>query len=169
MAWEAIDIRTHRGLPVCDADRETILDVAERAVLLRDQDPEVVMSAAAKVGRHVHVIDNLRAYVDRATGRAIKKTVVAQTKRDRRFVSADLSNLADATSIDHIENKILVRELLDTLTPQDREIMLRRIEGCTFPEIDAELNLKARTAEIRYRALKEALRQVLSDKLDGRT
>lgn len=169
MAWEAINIRTHRGLPVCDADRETILDVAERAVLLRDQDPEVVMKAAAKVGRHVHVIDNLRAYVDRAIGRAIKKTVVAQTKRDRNFISADLCNLADATNVDHIQNKILVRELLDTLAPQDREIMLRRIEGYMFQEIDEELNLKPRTAESRYRTCKEALRQVLSDKLDSRT
>jgi DNA-directed RNA polymerase specialized sigma24 family protein len=125
--------------------------------------------AAAKVGRHVHAIDNLRAYVDRAIGRAIKKTVVAQTKKDRKLFSAGFSNLADSTNIDHIENKILVRELLDTLAPQDREIMLRRIEGCTFPEIDEELNLRPRTAEARYRACKDALRQILSDKLDGRT
>lgn len=69
---------------------------------------------------------------------------------------------------DQIENRILVRELLETLAPQDREIVVRRMSGDSFPGIDNDLNLKPRTAESRYRASLVALRKTLRAKLGNR-
>jgi hypothetical protein len=59
MAWDTIDVRTQGGIPVHETDRETILNVAERALLKSDCDPEVVLRAATKVGLRVHAVENL--------------------------------------------------------------------------------------------------------------
>jgi hypothetical protein len=41
--------------------------------------------------------------------------------------------------------------------------------GETCPEIDSAMNLKPRTAEIRFRVCKNALRKVLQEKLERKT
>lgn len=72
----------------------------------------------------------------------------------------------DVSQVEQIENKILIRELLETLKPLDREIFTRHMRGDTCPEIDADLGLKPRTAEIRFAFCKNALRKAFMDKLD---
>ena len=170
MAWDAVDLRTQMGLPVCDADRETILDAAERAILQIDRDPEIALRAAARVARQTHVVKDIRAYAIRAIFRAMKKKGFEQAKNDSAVRSStDVAVLPSPADVGQIEKKILVRELLDTLSLRDREIVMRRVSGDTFPEIDNEMKLKPRTAETRFRASKAVLRKLLDQDLDRRT
>ena len=71
MAWDAIDLRTKNGLPLPEADREIILDVAGKAILDSDQDPAVVIRAAERVGRKHDIIQNVRAYATRTINAAL--------------------------------------------------------------------------------------------------
>ncbi len=170
MAWDAVELRTQIGLPVCDADRETILDAAEKAILNSDRDPEIALRAAARVARQTHVVKDIRAYAIRAISRAMKKKGFEQAKKDSvARSSTDVAVLPSPAHIGQIEKKILVRELLDTLSPRDREIVMRRVSGDTFTEIDNEMKLKPRTAETRFRASKAILRKLLDQDLDRRT
>jgi hypothetical protein len=170
MAWDTVDLRTRIGLPVCDADRETILDAAERAILKSDRDPEIALRAAARVARQTHVVKDIRAYAVRAIFRAMKKKGFEQAKKDSVVLSStDVAVLPGKAGVGQIENKILVRELLDTLSSRDREIVMRRVSGDTFPEIDNEMKLKPRTAETRFRASKDILRKLLDQDLEKRT
>ena len=168
MAWDAVDLRTQSGIPVSPSDREIIFDVAEKAILKSDRDPDVVLRAAARVSRKLDLIVNLRAYATRVISRALNKTETAQKKKDALFSFVNMESAVDFSQNDKIENEILVRELLDTFTPQDREIFLRRMDGDTFPDIDREMNLKPRTAELRFRICKVSLRKHLEDKLNRR-
>lgn len=168
MAWDAIDLGAPGGTPVSPADREILFDVAEKAILKSDRDPDVVLRAAARVSRRLGLIDNLRAYATRAISRALNKAEKAHAKKDALFSFGNMESAVDFSQTDKIENEILVRELLDTFTPQDREIFKRRMDGDTFPDIDAEMNLKPRTAEQRFRVCKASLRKLLEDKLNGR-
>jgi DNA-directed RNA polymerase specialized sigma24 family protein len=129
------------------------------------------MAQTAGICRYImreSIIGNLRAYATRAISRALNKAEKAQKKKDALISFGDMETTADFSQNDKIENEILVRELLDTFTPQDREIFLRRMNGDTFPDIDSEMNLKPRTAEQRFRVCKGALRQALQDKLNRR-
>ena len=82
MAWDAVDLRTQGGMPVSPAERQIIFDVAERAILNSDRDPDVVLRAAARVSRKLDFIGNLRAYATRAISRALNKAERAQIKKD---------------------------------------------------------------------------------------
>jgi DNA-directed RNA polymerase specialized sigma24 family protein len=168
MAWDTVNLRTQGGMPVSPAERQIIFDVAEKAILNSDRDPDVILRAAARVSRKLDFIGNLRAYATRAVSRALNKAEKAQKKKDALLSFGNMETAADFSQNDKIENEILVRELLDTFTPQDREIFLRRMDGDRFPEIDSVMNLKPRTAEQRFRVCRASLRQVLQDKLDGR-
>src|SRR6185437_4196481 len=168
MAWDAIDLRTQGGMPVSPAERQIIFDVAEKAILNSERDPDVVLRAAARVSRKLDFIGNLRAYATRAISRALNKAERAQIKKDALVSFGNMETIGDFSQNDKIENEILVRELLDTFTPQDREIFLRRMDGDRFTEIDNEMNLKPRTAEQWFRVCRASLRQVLQDKLNGR-
>jgi DNA-directed RNA polymerase specialized sigma24 family protein len=170
MAWDTVDLRTQMGLPVCDADRETILDAVEKAILKSDRDPETALRAAARIARKIHALKNLEAYAIRAVFRAMKKEGFEQAKKDSVVLSStDVAVLPGPAGVGQIENRILVRELLDTLSSRDREIVMRRVSGDTFPEIDNEMKLKPRTAETRFRASKDILRKLLDQDLDRRT
>jgi DNA-directed RNA polymerase specialized sigma24 family protein len=168
MAWDAVNLRTRGGMPVSPTERQIIFDAAEKAILSSDRDPDVVLRAAARVSRKLDFIGNLRAYASRAVSRALNKAEKAQKKKDALISFGNMETTADFSQNDKIENEILVRELLDTFTPQDREIFLRRMDGDKFPEIDSEMDLKPRTAEQRFRVCRASLRQVLQDKLNGR-
>jgi hypothetical protein len=165
MAWDSTNLRTQDGIPVSPTDRDTILDVAGQAIIASDRDPDLVIRAAQRVSRKLHVIDNLRAYATRAVSRALDKAERAEWKRNSHVSSRDMETIADYSQTDKIENEILCRELLDKIEAQDREIFLRRIAGDTFPQIDCVLNLKPRTAERRFRLCKAVLRKVLEGKL----
>jgi DNA-directed RNA polymerase specialized sigma24 family protein len=71
-----------------------------------------------------------------------------------------MDELPDLSHREDIENQILVRELLESLPSLDREILVRRVFGESGPEIERDMNLKPRTSEIRFRAAKNALRQL---------
>ena len=77
--------------------------------------------------------------------------------------------LTDSSQVEQIENHILVRELLDTLSPLDREIFVRRMDGMTCAEIDLAMDLKPRTAEIRFEACKNTLRKAFQEKANRRS
>jgi hypothetical protein len=136
MAWDAVDLRKQGGIPVSSAEREIIFDVAEKAILNSDRDPEVVLRAAARVSRKLDLIGNLRAYAARAISRALNKAEKAQQKKDALVSFGNMETAADFSQSDKIDNEILVRELLETFAPQDREIFRRRMDGDTFAEID---------------------------------
>jgi hypothetical protein len=168
-AWDALDLRTEGGLPVPERDRETILEVTRKALQDGDRDPNRVLQAASRVGHRAHLIYNLRAYAMRAIFRARSKTKVSQVKQGQLVDVESAAELPDRSQADQIENRILVRELLETLCPQDREIFLRRMAGETYPEIDLAMNLKPRAAEVRFRICKHALRKALQERLDRKT
>ena len=169
MAWDAIDLRTDGGVPLSDADREIILDVAGKAIIDSDQDPEVVIRAAKRVGRKLQIIQNLRAYATRAVNAALQRSARAQDSKERVVCQVDVEAIADLERRDQIENQVLVRELLEGLTALDREVVLRRASGEPFTAIDREMDLKPRTAEIRFRAARLVLRRLLDEKLGRQT
>jgi DNA-directed RNA polymerase specialized sigma24 family protein len=169
MAWDAIDLRTKTGLPLSDADRETILDVAGKAILDSDQDPAVVIQAAKRVGRRLHIIQNLRAYATRAINAALHTAERKQVLKEQPVVQRNMEGIADLTRRDEIERRVLVREVLEHLPAQDREIFLRRMAGEPFSKIDGDLNLTPRTAETRCRAARRVMRRLLDEKFGQQT
>ena len=165
MAWDAVDLRTETGLPVPDADREVILDVAGKAIVRSEQDPTVVIRAAERVGRKLHIIQNLRAYATRAINTALNRAAMNKQSKDVTVVHGNVEALPDLRRRDEIEKRVFVREALEHLDAQDREIFLRHMAGEPCSMIDRDMHLKPRTAETRYRAAKRILRRVLDDKL----
>jgi DNA-directed RNA polymerase specialized sigma24 family protein len=169
MAWDAVDLRTGNGSPLSDADRELILDIAGKAILESDQDPAVAIRAAKRVGRKLGIIQNLRAYATRAINAALQRAATANDQKERAVCQYDVERIPDLARRDQIENRVLVRESLEILSAQDREIILRRMSGETYTAIDREMNLTPRTAETRVRAAKRVLRQFLDDKIGRQT
>lgn len=169
MAWDSVDLRTSSGLPLPEGDREIILDVAGKAICDSDQDPAVVIRAAERVGRKLDLIQNLRAYATRAVHAALSSAERKENLRERPVVQRDMEAIADLTRRDEIEKRVLVREILEHLSAQDREIFLRRVAGEPYSHIDADLNLTPRTAETRCRAARRLLRQLLEKKFGGAT
>ena len=168
-AWDLRDIRSDAGRPVSEEDQATIWEVASKALEDGQRDPERVLQAARRVGRRAHLVDDLRAYATRAIFR-VKKTVGRVPAAEEQLPETGLTTEpADYAQVEQIENRILIRELLETLSPLDREIFLRRIAGKTCREIDSAMNLKPRTAEIRSLFCKTAVRKALQEKLDRRT
>jgi len=168
-AWDAPSLRLDGGAPVADKDRETILEVANKALQDGDGDPKRVVQAARRVSRRAHLVENLRAYAIKAIFRAKRKTEAKQFAAEQLVDIDRAAELPDCSQIDQIENRILVRELLETLCPQDREIFLRGMAGETSEEIDSAMNLKPRTAERRVRICKNALRKSVEERLDRKT
>jgi DNA-directed RNA polymerase specialized sigma24 family protein len=169
MAWDAIDLRAENGTPLSDADRELILDIAGKAILDSDQDPAVAIRAAKRIGRKLGIIQNLRAYATRAINAALQRAATANDQKERAVCQYDVERIPDLARRDQIENRVLVRESLEILSAQDREIILRRMSGETYTAIDREMNLTPRTAETRVRAAKRVLRQFLDDKIGRQT
>ena len=126
------------------------------------------MQAAKRVGRRAHLVENLRAYATRAVFRVKDSVGLARAKEEPLDNFEFAAELIDGSQVERIENRILIRELLDTLAPLDREIFVRRMRGETCPDIDTEMRLKPRTAEIRFLICKNALRKAFMDKLDGK-
>ena len=165
-AWNILDLQ---GGSISEEDQATIWEVASKALEDGQRDPERVLQAARRVGRRAHLVDDLRAYATRAIFR-VKKTVGRAPAEEEQFPESGLTTEpADYAQVEQIENRILIRELLETLSPLDREIFLRRIAGKTCREIDSAMNLKPRTAEIRSLFCKTAVRKALQEKVDRRT
>lgn len=165
-AWGALDLRTEGGENLDEKHQKTILDIAKRAVENGHRDPEAILEAARRVGRRAHLVENLRAYATRAMFRVKNSVGFAQAKEHSLDDFEFAADLIDSSQVEQIENKILIRELLETLAPLDREIFVRRMRGETCPEIDTEMRLKPRTAEIRFLICKNALRKAFVAKVD---
>ncbi len=161
MDWDRLDQRIPSS--VSDADRQTIRQVAQEAIIKSDHDAEIVLNTVANALTRVHLVSNLRAYVSSAVNRAVKRITWAQAKKDQLAV-AGLRPLPSFADEDSIENAILLRELLESLSPSDREIFSRRLEGEEFPEIDTSMALKPRTAESRFRICTESIRASIAKK-----
>ena len=168
-AWNLRDLRSDSGRSVSDEDQATIWEVASQALEDGQRDPERVLQAARRVGRRAHLVENVEAYATRAIFR-VKKTLGQAPVEEEQFPESGLAaEPADYAQVEQIENRILIRELLETLSPLDREIFLRRMAGKTCAEIDSTMHLKPRTAEIRTAFCKNALRKGLQEKFDRRT
>lgn len=142
--------------------QQLILEIASRALESGHRDTDKVFEVAEQVGLRAHLVDNLRAYATRALFRVkgrpqVREEQLAETK----YATA----LTDSSQVERIEARILVRELLEILSPTDREIFLRLMNGQTCREIDAAMNLKPRTAEIRSAVCKNTLRRAVVKKL----
>ncbi len=165
-AWNELNLGA-RDEEALDAEQQqTILDVANKALENGHRDPEQVLRVAKSVRRRAHMVENLRAYATRAMFRIKDSVGLAQAKEEPIEDFEFAAELIDVSQVEQIENKILIRELLETLKPLDREIFTRHMRGDTCPEIDADMGLKPRTAEIRFAFCKNALRKAFMDKLD---
>jgi DNA-directed RNA polymerase specialized sigma24 family protein len=164
----ADEVSEHRASsPAVNAEHRSedqhkvILEIAAKALRNGFGDPERVLKVAEKVSRRAHLIKNVRAYATRALLRATKESPC----KEEQLIDDHSVALTDNSQVERIEARILVRELLDALTPADREIFLRLMHGQTCSEIDASMNLKPRTAEIRSAVCKNALRRAVQKKL----
>jgi hypothetical protein len=164
MDWANFDHRIPSRSPVSDKDRETVLRVAEEAIMKTDLDPEIVLNAAARALGNASFVGNLRAYAKQAIFRALKRTGLAHSNKDPLANSEALTDDIDFAVNGDIENIILIRDLLETLDIVDQEIVRRRMNGETFPQIDKEMALRPRTAESRFNACKKMLEKALSKK-----
>ena len=141
-----------------------ILEIASRAIETGNRDPDQVFAVARNVGRRAHLIQNLRAYATRALFRVRPKPHVPE---EQIVEAKHAAALVDASYVDKIEARILVRELLDQLpSDSDREIFGRLMRGQTCPEIDVSMQLKPGSADIRMKVCKNALRRAVQSKLN---
>jgi len=168
MDWADFDLRIPSQSPVSDKDRETVLRVAEEAIMKTDGDPDVVLNAAARALGRANFVTNLRAYAKQAVFRALKRTGLARSAKDPLAHSQALTDDIDFAQNGDIENVVLIRDLLETLANVDQEIFYRRMNGDTFPRIDIEMGLKPLTAESRFNACKKLLEKTLSEKARAR-
>ena len=164
--WKELGFRVGNGDTLGQEHQQTILEIANKALEHGQRDPEQVFQAAKRVGRRAHLAENLRAYATRAIFRVKDSAGLVQSKEEPLDDFEFAAELIDGSQVEQIENRILIRELLDTLAPLGREIFMRRTRGETCPEIDTEMRLKSRTAEIRFLICKNALRKTFMDKLD---
>ena len=164
--WNELNLGTRDEEALEAEQQQTIFDVANKALENGHRDPEEVLRVAKSVRRRANMVENLRAYATRAMFRIKDSVGLAQAKEEPLEDFEFAAELIDASQVEQIENKILIRELLETLKPLDREIFTRRMRGDTCPEIDSEMHLKPRTAEIRFAFCKNALRKAFMDKLD---
>jgi hypothetical protein len=167
MDWAKFDLRMNSPAKIKEEDRQTVLHIAEEAIMRTDIDPEVVLDAAARVLHRADSITNVAAYAKRAILRALRRAGLAQRRKDPLANSDALTDYSDFRH-DSIENEILVRDLLDSVDVLDREIFQRRMNGETFRQIDCELNLHNRTAENRFGHCKRKLERSLGEKLRSR-
>jgi hypothetical protein len=165
-AWNELNLGVREAGALDAEQQQTILEVANRALESGECDPEHVLRAARRVSRRAHMVENLRAYATRAMFRIKDSVGLAQAKEEPLEYFEFAPELIDVSQVEQIENKILIRELLETVKPLDREIFTRHMRGDTCPEIDADLGLKPRTAEIRFAFCKNALRKAFMDKVD---
>lgn len=143
--------------------QKMILEIASRALEVGNRDPDQVFAVARNVAVRAHLIQNLRAYATRAIFR-IK--VKPRVREEQIIETKHAASLVDASHVDKIEARILVRELLDQLpSDSDREIFMRLMRGQTRREIDAAMQLKPGTADIRVKVCKNALRRAVQNKL----
>jgi DNA-directed RNA polymerase specialized sigma24 family protein len=159
MAWNGLNLYSENGLPISDEHRQIILNAAENAILKSEHDPNFIIRAAKRVARRLHLIENVRAYTTRAMTTARHQAAREQWRKEPQMSHREMDAVPDLSRRDDIENRLLVRELLDSLSDQDREIVLRRVRGEACTDIESDMNLKPRTAETRFRAAKTALRQ----------
>jgi DNA-directed RNA polymerase specialized sigma24 family protein len=166
--WKTLDLRDDSGCLIDEEHQKTILEVANKALETGQRDPRRILQAAKRIGRRAHLVENLRAYAVRAIFR-VKNTVGSANVKEEQLTDVEYApQLTDNSQVEQIENHILVRELLDTLSPLDREIFVRRMDGMTCVEIDLAMDLKPRTAEIRFDACKNALRKAFQEKANRR-
>jgi hypothetical protein len=161
MDWDRLDQQIPSS--VSDRDRQTIRQVTQEAIINSHHDPEIVLDTVADALTRADQVSNLRAYISSAITRTLKRITLAQLRRDQ-LAAEGLRPLPKFADEDSIENAILVREMLESLSPSDHEIFSRRLEGEEFPEIDAAMALKRRTAESRFRICSEAIRQSIAKK-----
>lgn len=129
--WNELNLGV-RGEEALDAEQQqTILEVASRALEKGQRDPEQVLQVARSVGRRAHLVENLRAYATRAIFRVKDSVGLAQPKEEPLEDFEFAAQLIDGSQVEQIENRILIRELLDALEPLDREIFTRRMRGET--------------------------------------
>lgn len=164
--WSELNPGVNKEHGLEQTERQTILEIANKALESGQRDPDQVLRAARRVGQHAHLVKNLRAYATRAIFRVKDSIELAQSKEEPLDEFEFATELIDGSQVERIENRILIRELLETLAALDREIFVRRMRGETCPEIDSEMRLKPRTAEIRFLICKNALRKAFMDKLD---
>jgi len=99
--------------------QKMILEIASRALESGDRDPDQIFQVAEKVGLKAHLINNLRAYATRSLFRIKARP---QLSEEQLTETEHAAALIDNSYVERIEARILVRELLEALSPTDREI-----------------------------------------------
>ena len=118
--WNELNLGVREAEALDAEQQQTILEVASRALESGECDPERVLRAARRVSRRAHMVENLRAYATRAIFRVKDSVGLAQSKEEPLEDFEFAAELIDRSQVEQIENKILIRELLETVAPLDR-------------------------------------------------
>lgn len=110
----------------------------------------------------------MRAYATRTINAALERAAIAKKEKEQSVCQYDVERIADLGR-EQIENQVLVREALEVLSAQDREIVIRRMAGDPYSEIERDMTLKPRTAETRFRAAMRILRRFLDNNIERQT
>jgi hypothetical protein len=164
MAWEAVEFRDRHGNLVGEKTRATLLRLIEKALGTPAADPSVLINAAANVCANIGEIRNFAAYANRSIFRAARRGYVEECKAQALMepLPRELRHREDSTVTESVERQILIEELLSVLSPIDRDIYTRHLNGQTFPQIDKALSLKPRTSEYRFREAQSRIRKALA-------
>lgn len=68
-----------------------------------------------------------------------------------------------------LNDRVLVRQILDTLRPQDRELLELVAEGYTYPEIGRRLNITESAAIARFRRVSTQIKRRFANPYSGRS
>jgi DNA-directed RNA polymerase specialized sigma24 family protein len=164
MAWDGVEFRDREGNLVPEKAREVLLKLIEKGLSVPDADPDKLISAAHGVSANIGSIKNLAAYANRSIFRAARKSYVAEKKlvQHSEPITDEVGAIEESTtSPESIERQILIQQMLEILSGQERDIYELRLKGYSFADIDEELNLKPRTSEYRFREAQLLLRRML--------
>lgn len=164
-----------RGRPISSSVLSAADQISQRAVLHGERllvDPAVVTNlleeAAAAVSQALKVksvnegsIRNLESYLFRAFLRRLnryKKRQLRMAHFDR--VQAFLSDMSQDPRT-ALERKIFIDEFLMQCDPRMRDVLCRRLEGCSWKEIGWKYRISSHAAESKFSQALQKVRRKL--------
>jgi hypothetical protein len=139
-----------------------ILEIASRALESGDRDPDQIFQVAEKVGLKAHLINNLRAYATRSLFRIKARP---QLSEEQLTETEHAAALIDNSYVERIEARILVRELLEALSPNGPGDLSQADEWPDVPRNRFGYEPEGAYGRDSFRVCKNALRRAVVKKL----
>ena|SRR5581483_7640667 len=163
MALDHVQFTDRFGRPLPPKLRDQIVECVISAIAHPKADIDAVLQRAKTIAQRAAEgqIEDVRHYATKALFAVSRK---ASLRREKEPVTSQapgrieiLAGPAIEASPSALEDRVLLRELLDSLPEVDREVLIRHIEGWEHNEIAKELGISEATSWFRLRRAKKKL------------